>query len=269
MALVVRELEEQADVDPAAIMLVGAHCRNVLHQALGFSELPGVTATHDVDLGLVLSDWRAFDRVDAAFTATGGNGIRYMIAGIPVDVMPFGMAIEDPPGVTRPRAVDGDLIVFGFDRVFDESAEIVLPERGARIRIATPVGYAILKLRAWTDRSSRGEWKDAKDIAVVLSWYEHAASVRDRVWDSASELPNRYDWDPGLVSAHLLGHDMRSMLAEADADDLAARFDSSDLQRFVLESGIDRLDPAGEWGRRIVAALIAGLGGDGADGDDE
>lgn len=261
VGLVVQELEEKAAIDPRGIMLVGAHCRNVLHQALGFTELPGVTDTHDVDLGLVLSDWRAFERVDDTFTATGGNGIRYMIAGIPVDVMPFGAAIEDPRGVTRPRAVDGDLIVFGFDRVFEESAEIVLVERGIRMRIATPVGYAILKLRAWTDRSSRGVWKDAKDMGVVLSWYEHSESVGDRVWDPDSELSDRYDWDPELVSAHLLGRDMRSMLSEADADDLASRVRASDIRRFVFEAGIDRLDEAGERGRRIVGALIAGLDG--------
>lgn len=256
---VVEELMASADVDPTSILLVGAHCRNVLHQALGFAELPGVSSTGDVDLGLVLSDWESFERITATFTRVGGNGIRYVVAGMPVDVMPFGASVEDPSGITSPPSAGGDLVVFGLDQVFAASEELTLPGSVARIRIPTPVGYAVLKMRAWADRSERGVWKDAKDLALVLSWYEHSDVVGARVWDVDSDVSDRYDWDPERASAHLLGRDMRMLLSAGDAEDLAGRFASSDMRLFADQAGIDPVGRTRGRGLAIAEALVSGL----------
>lgn len=98
---IIDELVDAVEVDPVQIMLVGATCRDILHAGFGHSF--AVRATTDVDLGIAVSDWQTSDRIDERYRRIGSNGIRYRIAGTPVDVMPFG-GIENPEGISSPSA---------------------------------------------------------------------------------------------------------------------------------------------------------------------
>jgi predicted nucleotidyltransferase len=91
---VVEAALERADgLSPDDVMVVGAWCRDILHHALGHSF--ATTATRDLDLALALSSWDAYSSLAAAFPRVGDTGIRFRIANIDVDLLPFG-------NVTRP-----------------------------------------------------------------------------------------------------------------------------------------------------------------------
>lgn len=103
---VVERLEQDTGVLPSAVMVVGAHARNIIHSGLKHSTSP--RATDDVDLALALSGWDAYLPVTTTFPRSGDSDIRYRVGDIHVDFMPFGPALEDPPGVVTPRRVRRD-----------------------------------------------------------------------------------------------------------------------------------------------------------------
>lgn len=257
VALVVDELVSRADVDPDAIMLVGARCRDAIHSALGATE--PTRSTDDLDIGVALSDWDAFDRIDKTFARTGSNGIRYLIEEMPVDVMPFGGDIESPDGITTPARRGETLVVFGFEDVFARAARITLPGDGHRIRIPMPAGYGALKARAWVDRSQDGEYKDAGDIGIALGWYDASTEVQGRLWEESREPSTieLYEYDPVLATAHTLGRDIRRQLTEDHADELTSAFGASDLSLFARYLGDGRGDLTAR--REVTLALHAGL----------
>lgn len=92
--MVVSELLAQSSgLRPADIMIVGAHCRDILRSASG--QKSGLRTTEDVDFGLALSDWAAYNKLTRELQPTGNTGIRYHVAGLPTDLMPFG-DLEEP-----------------------------------------------------------------------------------------------------------------------------------------------------------------------------
>ncbi|MFB7251362.1 nucleotidyl transferase AbiEii/AbiGii toxin family protein [Microbacterium sp. NPDC056234] len=253
--LVIEALAEAATVESECIMLVGAQCRDILHRALGHTSIN--RATGDLDFGLALSDWEAFERVDRAFERAGDSGIRYRICDVLVDVMPFGAAIEDPTGIATPSPRGEELVVFGFEDVFERAFQLDLPGAEHHIRIPSPAGYAALKLRAWVDRSIYGEYKDAEDLATVLSWYESSGTVQDRIYGESIQVADRYEYDIPLACAHLLGQDVRSQLKAVDADDLARRLAQSDTRRLASALNGESWNPVR--GFDLSLALQAGL----------
>ncbi|MBM7785177.1 hypothetical protein [Tenggerimyces flavus] len=87
-------LDATDEISPVDIMIVGARCRDILH-ALGHHF--ATTATHDLDLALALASWDAYRDLVASMQRVGNTGIRYRIAGIEVDLLPFGQ-VENPKG---------------------------------------------------------------------------------------------------------------------------------------------------------------------------
>lgn len=87
------------DLRDDQLMLVGARCRDVLHSALG--HLDGLALTNDLDIGLVLADIGEYEDIVRRLDPTGDSGIRYMLGGVPTDLMPFG-DVEDPVGEVAP-----------------------------------------------------------------------------------------------------------------------------------------------------------------------
>lgn len=174
---VIAELTSQVGMDPDSILLVGAACRDVLHAAFG-QAFPA-RGTTDTDLGIAVSDWTISERIESSFPRIGSSGIRYRIAGISVDVMPFG-EVEDPEGISQPAPRGEDLVVFGFRDVYERAVQLTLPN-GQSIRLPQPAGYVALKMRSWIDRSQyHGQDKDAKDLALATFWYQESSEIVDR-----------------------------------------------------------------------------------------
>jgi len=124
------------------VMVVGAGCRDILHGALGHSF--ATAATRDLDLGLALTSWDAYRALAAAFPRIGDTGIRFQIADVNVDLLPFD-EIEDPQGVVEPPARRETLSVWAFEEIFAASLPLVLSS-SLTVRIPTVAGYVAQNL---------------------------------------------------------------------------------------------------------------------------
>jgi predicted nucleotidyltransferase len=235
---VVGPILSETQLDPDRLMVIGAEARDLLHSRGGHRfELRGTT---DVDLALVLDDWDAFDVMRERFRMLGANGIRFLVDGHAVDVMPFG-EVEEPTGTASPPSRGEHLVVFGFRDVYEAAGRLVLPS--GEIRLPSVPGYAALKLRAWIDRSPFGEDKDARDLAAVLFWYLNDPQQEERVWEPGSEarLAAR-GWDVELLQAFHLGVDVGSILSPANRQDLAQQLRAAEpIDRRALDFGQPRL----------------------------
>lgn len=221
-AVVSEILTRSARLRAGDVMIVGASCRDILQSALGH-DFP-LRATADVDLGLALANWAAYDELTGALPAAGNTGIRFEVAGVPADLMPFG-AVENPPGTVMPAAHQEPLSVWGFAEVFGDALALPLPG-GATVRIPSVAGYAALKLAAWLDRSAYGEYKDASDIATTLYWYSHSAHVDARLYDTADgiEVLLQEDSDDAAAAARLLGEDIVNVVGNTRLSELTGRW---------------------------------------------
>lgn len=106
---VVTELNDKVPaIGSHRLMIVGARCRDLIHSALGMTG-PSA-ATSDLDLAIALTGWHEFEEIRGSYVPLGSNGIRFRIAGVPVDVVPFG-PLENPTGVIAPppRIEPGDV----------------------------------------------------------------------------------------------------------------------------------------------------------------
>jgi predicted nucleotidyltransferase len=203
-------------------MVVGASCRDILQSALGHEF--ALRATADIDLGLAVASWAAYDELTGNLPVVGGTGIRYRVAGAPADLMPFG-AVEDPTGEVTPAARNEPMSVWGFAEVFDAALPLALPD-GNAIRIPTVAGYAALKLAAWLDRSIYGEYKDASDLATAVYWYTASPTVGTLLYetDHGQEILLREGADDSSAAARVLGQDIADILGRTRLSELARRW---------------------------------------------
>jgi len=235
---VVAELISAAKANETSIMVIGAHCRDLLHAAFGRTDL--LRSTNDVDIALAVNGHSEYQKITSALPRSGTTDIRYSIAGVAVDVVPFG-DIEDPAGTTSLPGRGESLDVFGFQEVFDQSIELLMPS-GYRVRLPLPAGYAALKLKAWCDRSANGEYKDAADIATACGWYQQDNDIRASLYEpdtGHTDLLIRADMGVDLAALYLLGGDISEVLGKARVGELAAAWTRADREMLaeVLRPG--------------------------------
>ena len=239
-------------------MVVGAVCRDLHHDALGHRF--AATATHDLDLALALHSWGAFHALATTFSRIGDTGIRFRIADVTVDLLPFG-AIEDPDGAAQPPTRNQTLSVWAFREIFAAALPLSLPT-GLTVRLPTVAGYAAAKLGAWLDRSEWLEAKDAADLALVLYWYGESASVQDRLYETeqGNEILVAESTDLQLAASRLLGRDISATIGRARLAELLARW-PGDLQLLLRELGFTGVAWPRDTERRraLIDALTRGL----------
>lgn len=252
-------LDATDDLSAADVMLIGAWCRDILHSALGHTF--ATTATRDLDLALALSSWDSYHALAAAFPRVGDTGIRFRIADVDVDLLPFG-DIEDPQGVVNPPSRGETLSVWAFEEIFAASLHLSLSPT-VSIHLPTVVGFAAAKLGAWLDRSEWLETKDAPDLALILHWYVESADVQHRLYETAAgnEILIAEGADVPLGAARLLGIDVAVTIGAARLTELLARW-PGDTDRLIRELEL-RGGPAwpreAERRRDLLDALTRGL----------
>jgi predicted nucleotidyltransferase len=214
-------LAESTLLGSGEVMLVGAHCRDILQSAFGH-DFP-LRATSDIDLGLAMANWAAYAELTERLTAVGSTGVRFWIARTAADLMPFG-PVEDPPGTVTPSTRREPISVWGFAEVFAAALRLELPTAGA-IRIPTAAGYAALKLAAWLDRSAYGEYKDAADIATVIYWYSKSSAVENYLYQTehGQDLLVQEELDDAAASGRVLGEHIAEIIGPERVTDLAGR----------------------------------------------
>lgn len=211
----------ETQMAPGDIMLVGARCRDILHSSLGFRSQ--LRHTEDSDLAFRVRSQGAYGRIMNRFERIKPSDIRVRVAGMPVDVIPFG-DLEDPAGSVRLDSDSPEIVVVGFQDVYEHSTMLDLGD-GIAIRLPTPAGYGALKLLAWLDRSAFHETKDARDIAVVLHWYFESQEIRSRSLGEPNErVLARFGFDLDLSAALLLGRDIARILSASNLRNLRTRW---------------------------------------------
>ncbi|WP_152364243.1 hypothetical protein [Microlunatus speluncae] len=241
------------------IMIVGAHCRDIMQRALGHAF--ATTATHDLDLALAFSSWRSFEALSEAFPRLGDTGIRYRIAGVVVDLLPFG-DVEDPRGTVDPPTRREAISVWAFDEIYRSALPLNL-SRAISIRIPTVAGYAAAKIGAWLDRSNWRETKDAADLGLIMFWYAESRVVQHRLYDTpaGNDVLIAEVADLQLASARLLGADIATTIGPQRLVELLDRWPGD---RRLLARDLDVRNVPG-WPRdhdrrlELVAALTRGL----------
>ncbi|MEV4345105.1 hypothetical protein AB0J83_11560 [Actinoplanes sp. NPDC049596] len=246
---------------PAEVMLVGARCRDILQSALGHEFALRVTS--DIDLGLAVANWAAYDELVTRFPSAGKTGIRFRIAETTADLMPFG-PVENPPGTVTPATRREPINVWGFAEVYAAAHPLELPTVGS-IRIPGAAGYAALKVAAWLDRSDYGEYKDAVDIATVIYWYTKSAAVEIFVYETerGQALLIEEDLDDAAAAARVLGEDISGIVGPERLSEIARRWPGSARDLLVHHMTVTN---APDWpaspNRRhtLLRALERGLG---------
>jgi predicted nucleotidyltransferase len=273
-ALVLQELGK-GFLDPVPVMLVGAACRDALHAGCGFNT--PLRGTDDLDVGIAVADWSAYEALVADLEPVSGStsGIRYEVAGLPVDIMPFGDGVEVPDGVVNPPARRQGMSVFGFQDVWGDATELAI-DGDLPVRLPSIGGYTLLKLRAWLDRAPQGNYKDAPDLACAMYWSldpedlgNHADVVMSRLYDTdeGSRLLGQVEFDDRVAAVRLLVRDAIGVLKPERRPELQADWTTgpedgllaSELANALLPGWPRRGEPRlQEFAQAVRAAMIAG-----------
>ncbi len=152
-------------------VVVGASARDiVLHIGYGAKIQ---RATRDIDFGIQVPNWNAFqslkfDLLSRGFKETRQRHKLISNAGVPIDIVLFGQLEDENANISWPPDGDWVMNVLGFQEAC-ENAKIVRVQNDppVDIPVATPVGMAVLKLIAWTDRNADMRSKDAKDLLYL------------------------------------------------------------------------------------------------------
>lgn len=175
--------------------------------------------TEDVDIGIAVPDWDAFQRLKNALTGQpnfqlqGAPHAVFYSAGpgaepLRIDFIPFG-GVEDPNGrILWPPSGDAILSVRGFRAALADAIEIRLPASGV-VRSASLAGLVLLKLFAWLDRGQpAGVAKDALDLVTIVTGYADAGQ-EDRLYVERQELLAMCAFDVPSAGALLLADDVK------------------------------------------------------------
>lgn len=241
--------------DPDRIMVIGAEARDRLHHVV-FGRSDPVRSTSDVDIAIATDDWDTYERLVSRYQPTGANGVRFIVADLAVDFMPFG-TVEDPDGIVTPSRRREAMSVFGLADVHASASMVDLPS-GLRVRFPGAAGYVVLKLRAWVDRGRFND-RDSQDLALAVDRYCGDPVVRDASWGADRiDLMEEYESDTDLVAARVLGREAASVVSMDRARELGQLLHETPLDPRSFEVSRTRRTALG--GRTARArALTAGF----------
>jgi predicted nucleotidyltransferase len=201
-------------------LLSGAMAREILlHYAHGCASRRKTT---DMDFGVTVRDWEAYEAVKAALVACGRFRLDEKEAqrvihsdaetGIDtrVDLVPFG-GIAGPDGsIAWPPEGSHVMHVLGYEQAM--ASAIRLRIDGSRgIPMASAAGQAILKLVAHGDRAARTQGRDAADFYELLRHHANTLT-EEQLYDVYPEAMARYEFRPEPAGAWILGRQVAEVI---------------------------------------------------------
>ncbi|MGW6128584.1 hypothetical protein ACWFNE_01025 [Cellulomonas sp. NPDC055163] len=249
LGVAARVLRELVSDLRAHVMVVGATARNRLASSLG---LRGVRATADVDIALVVDGWEAFDDFTSGLQPIGDAGHKFDVLGVEVDVVPCGGVESADRTLMWPN--QHKMNVLGMHEAYRSRTKALLPG-GVTVDVPTVAGLTVLKMVAWTDRKHTTR-RDASDLAEILDWQNQGALL-DRLYLSATERLERYEFDVGLAGANRLGAEM-GVLMGVGAVQLTEAFPEASIELLASHmprTVVDRVS--------MLRAVFDGLSEDG------
>ena len=262
LADVVQPLQEAAAILDAPLFLMGAAARDVmLLHAYGIKT---ERLTQDMDFGVMVNDWAAFDALREALISGGQFEARSKEAthklwhrsGRPLDIVPFGGVEKPDRTLAWPPNEETIFDCFGMREAMQSGHEVRLPGEVSLIVPSLPA-LALLKITAWQDRKLTHRGRDAGDLLLYLrhyldcDQYDHAAQDYPELFEAA-------DYEHEVTSARLLGRDLRSLLsAEAAERVLAIMLPETDASGVRLLATQSRLEIGAA--TKIISGLCEGL----------
>ncbi len=220
----------------ARYLVVGAMARDlVLVNAFG---LRSGGATRDIDFGLSVENWEAFQMFKTALVETAQFEATPKVAHrlnwkdpetgatTPVDLIPFGGVASEDKTIAWPPNQDFVMSVAGFEEA-SESAIRLQVEDGLVVRVASIPGLTVLKLIAWERRRNENN-KDAADLRHLLLYYGDAGNL-DRLYEQEMPLLEAAGFDIELAGAQLLGRDAARICHRDTGARIRALLDSDAL----------------------------------------
>ena len=258
LADVVQPLQETAVKLDALIFLMGAAARDVmLLHAYGIKTL---RLTEDMDFGVMVNDWAAFDALRESLISGGQFEARSKEAthklwhrsGRPLDIVPFGGVEKPNRTVAWPPNEETIFDCFGMREAMQSGHEVRLPGDVSLIVPSLPA-LALLKITAWQDRKLTHPGRDAGDLMLYVrhyldcDQYDHAAATYPEIFEAG-------DYTHDGASARLIGRDMRQLI-----DDAAAVRLLQILEPEADETGARLLARQSQLDTRTALSLIASL----------
>ena len=197
-------------------LMVGATARDVfLHY---IHEIPIRRATKDIDLGVQLRSWDAYEELKSRllqskkFAPSTSKHRLIHNAGLPLDIIPFGGLADSKQHIRWPSGFSSEMNVTGYEDVL-RSAEWV--KIGSNpdiiIPIAAPSGLALLKILAWNDNPS-ARVKDVIDLAHILNDYLDLGNWA-RLEGEDADLTESMNFNVRSAGAEMLGRDLTKISA--------------------------------------------------------
>lgn len=255
----------QAAADGARLLIVGAMARELV-LVHGFGVHSG-RATRDLDFAIRVTGWDEFHRIrdslieNAGFQPVPDRPHRLISEDdFLIDLLPFGAVETQERTIAWPPDESEIMTMRGFSEAAESGISVTLPGL-LQVEVASPVGQALLKIVAWSDRSTEFPGKDAYDLTILLRKYLEAGN-QDRLYEEASDLLEENDFDLEVAGAILLGRDIRYMLDEPGAkvlqELLEPELDPDGALRLAGE-----LDCDIERALRLLRGLARGLSNEG------
>ena len=223
----------------ANYLIVGASARDLIFLH-GFG-LTVVRATGDIDYGIQLEGWGQFEKlkkvlVDEGFKQDKSTHRLISPNDMKLDVVPFG-GVEEPGAKIRwPPKHDFEMNVLGFKEALESAIPVQISDAPKlAIPVASPEGFALLKLIAWTDREKRTRRKDAQDLIYAAKSFDKV--IGDTVYDDETVLAE-HDFDVARVGAHLLGRKI-AQISALDCRSYLSRFFAGDLPLLDVNTLVD------------------------------
>ena len=241
-------LSEVAATIAVPFFVVGATARDMI-LGLGYG-LPSKRATKDVDLGIRVASWDAFQKMKESLLACGQFKQTELVPRVVyqgellVDIVPFG-EIADPKGEIRwPPDEDVVMSMVGFEDAYRAALEVRVRARPPLdILVASTPGLTILKLVSWADRPEERS-RDAVDLSHILEKYIDAGN-HERFYNEHLDLAEVENFDYVRAGARLLGRDI-------------ARIGNSETITRVKEILAEETADQGQY--RLIQAMMAGEG---------
>lgn len=227
-AHVMRVVQPLAVALDTPVLLVGATARTVF--SIGVLEAVPPRQTKDVDIAIAVGSWAAFARLTAPLRRQGAQAHRFVIDGIPVDIVPFGPLETARRTITWPDKIE--MSVIGFHEAARDALHVALPD-GIVAKIPSPAAQCLMKLVAWNDRRDR-DTKDAVDLRTMLSWFS-SGPLLQFLYSEHFPLVEAHDFDPVLAGAEHAGRMVRSLLNPETAPIVSSILADSSARRLLAQ----------------------------------
>ena len=243
-----------------AYCIVGAFARDVV-LGMCFGINTG-RATRDIDFGLMMDDWSQFEAlrsrlIEKGFAQHRSIPHRLTFRGVrELDIVPFGNVECSPGEIAWPPEFSIVMSTVGFLEAHANALRITVAT-GVSIRFVSPAGLALLKLIAWSERGTVVDFKDAYDLALLLTSYLQAGGEA-RLYDEHAALLDEPDFDLETAGARILGRDIGTLAGDKIRDQLERLLDKG-MKPSQGEPLLRALPLKTEQAQRLLQALRKGL----------